>query len=126
MHDIEHTGRNNLFEINSISKLAVRYNDNSVLENHHAARAFQILKIDELNIFEKMHPEEFPLFRKFVVHGILSTDIKNHFNELAAMKQRIDSGDFNPQEESNTEEMQDFLLFIGVLMHACDLYVPTL
>ena len=31
-HDINHTGRTNIFEINSQSKLALRYNDNSVLE----------------------------------------------------------------------------------------------
>ena len=43
MHDIEHTGRNNMFEINRSGKLAVRYNDDSVLENHHSARAFQII-----------------------------------------------------------------------------------
>lgn len=126
MHDIEHTGRNNLFEINSISKLAIRYNDNSVLESHHAARAFQILSVSELNIFQKMHPDEFPLFRKFVIQGILSTDIKKHFDELSSLKERIDSGDFNPYEESDTGGMQDFLLFIGILMHTCDLYVPTL
>lgn len=40
MHDVDHTGRNNMFEINSASKLAIRYNDDSVLENHHSARAF--------------------------------------------------------------------------------------
>lgn len=29
-HDIDHTGRTNLFEINSNSKLAIRYHDKSV------------------------------------------------------------------------------------------------
>jgi 3'5'-cyclic nucleotide phosphodiesterase len=67
MHDVEHTGRNNMFEMNSSSKLAVRYNDNSVLENHHSARAFYILSKAEFNIFNKMHADEFPIFRKFVI-----------------------------------------------------------
>ena len=43
MHDIDHTARNNMFEINSFSNLAVTYNDDSVLENHHAATAFEVL-----------------------------------------------------------------------------------
>ena len=31
-HDLGHTGHSNLFEINSMSKLAIRYHDKSVLE----------------------------------------------------------------------------------------------
>jgi hypothetical protein len=82
MHDIDHTGRNNMFEINRAGKLAIRYNDDSVLENHHSARAFRILAQREFNIFENMHQNNFPNFRKYVIHAILSTDIKKHFTEL--------------------------------------------
>ena len=45
-HDVDHSGRNNHFEVSSYSKLALRYNDESVLENHHAATTFKILKVD--------------------------------------------------------------------------------
>lgn len=31
-HDVGHRGKNNIFEINSYSELAVRYHDKSVLE----------------------------------------------------------------------------------------------
>lgn len=124
MHDIEHTGRNNMFEINSASKLAIRYNDDSVLENHHSARAFLILSQAEFNIFNQMHANEFPQFRQYVIQAILSTDIKKHFTELAQFKGRIDSVDFSPYEDDG--DQSDFLLLIGVLLHTCDLYVPTL
>lgn len=30
-HDIDHTGRTNLFETNNLSKIALRYNDESVM-----------------------------------------------------------------------------------------------
>lgn len=53
-HDIEHTGRTNLFEINKESNLAITYNDKSVLENHHAAMTFKILQSERSNIFSNI------------------------------------------------------------------------
>jgi len=43
-HDVDHPGHNNLFEIKSKSKLATLYNDQAVLENHHAATFFFLLE----------------------------------------------------------------------------------
>ena len=37
IHDVDHPGTNNLFEVASKSRLSIRYNDISVLENHHIA-----------------------------------------------------------------------------------------
>lgn len=34
-HDIDHTATTNVFEVNAHTKLAKRYSDKSVLENHH-------------------------------------------------------------------------------------------
>ena len=34
-HDVNHTARTNMFEVNSMSKLAIKYNDKSVLEMNH-------------------------------------------------------------------------------------------
>jgi hypothetical protein len=36
-HDVDHRGRTNAFESNSLSDLALRYNVDAVLEHHHAA-----------------------------------------------------------------------------------------
>ena len=113
-----------MFEINRSGKLSVRYNDDSVLENHHSARAFQIISQKDFNIFENMHQNNFPSFRKFVIRSILSTDIKKHFTELAIFKDKLDNGDLNPFE--NSENQDDFLLMIGIFIHCCDLYTPTL
>ena len=38
IHDLEHTGTNNIFHKQSSSNLARLYNDKSVLENHHVSR----------------------------------------------------------------------------------------
>ena len=50
VHDIGHPGNNNLFEINTCSELACRYNDLSVLEQFHCHLAFELIK--KHNLFE--------------------------------------------------------------------------
>merc|ERR1719162_162633 len=42
-HDIEHPGYTNAYLINTSHNLAIRYNDLSVLESHHASTACSIL-----------------------------------------------------------------------------------
>jgi hypothetical protein len=42
-HDLQHPGMNNTFQCNARTKLALTYNDISVLENFHASVAFQLL-----------------------------------------------------------------------------------
>lgn len=42
-HDLGHPGVNNPFLINTLDKLAIRYNDKSILENMHVAKAYQII-----------------------------------------------------------------------------------
>jgi hypothetical protein len=43
VHDVGHPGRNNSFQINRQTVLALEYNDLSVLENMHASKAFRRL-----------------------------------------------------------------------------------
>jgi hypothetical protein len=43
VHDTDHPGVNNLYLVATRDKLALRYNDKSVLENHHIAVAFNTM-----------------------------------------------------------------------------------
>ena len=43
-HDMDHPGTNNLLEIKTRSKLATLYNDQSVLEHHHAASFYFMIE----------------------------------------------------------------------------------
>ena len=47
-HDLEHPGTTNAFQVNTGSVLAQRYNDASVLENHHCHLCFQLLESTRL------------------------------------------------------------------------------
>ena len=48
-HDMDHPGNNNIYEIKCKSKLALLYNDQAVLENHHAASFFFLLDNNKLD-----------------------------------------------------------------------------
>ena len=85
-HDYKHPGTNNLYQINSKSKYAMRYNDFSVLEMYHLAQTFKELQHDEYNIFKKFSPEEYRICRRRMIDGILATDMANHAKVLSTTK----------------------------------------
>ncbi|EDO40948.1 predicted protein, partial [Nematostella vectensis] len=63
-HALDHPGYNNTNQINAQTEIAIRYNDTSPLENHHAATAFDILSQPEYNIFANLPEEMFTKIRK--------------------------------------------------------------
>lgn len=78
-HDLDHTGRNNAFECSKGTEKALRYNDESVLENHHCACLFNMIKHDKTNILKNISTEDYKYIRKMTIASILSTDMKKHF-----------------------------------------------
>lgn len=78
-HDVDHPGNNNQFEINTNSRLALKYNDISVLENHHAFTLFQIMQQPTSNIISALSPDASRTIRKRMIKGILATDMAGHF-----------------------------------------------
>mmetsp|Transcript_41962 Transcript_41962/g.96316 ORF Transcript_41962/g.96316 Transcript_41962/m.96316 type:complete len:948 (-) Transcript_41962:35-2878(-) len=115
-HDCDHRGRNNNFEVTSRSELALRYNDSSVLENHHCARTFEIALQNggdsQFNIFAGLSSEEFGRIRKLMIAGILSTDMIHHGEHVQLVLK------FELQEEQ-TEQQSQFL--IELVLHAADI-----
>lgn len=57
-HDVDHPGVSNAFLVASNSPLALCYNDESVLENHHAAATFGLLQDQRLNILSELAPDQ--------------------------------------------------------------------
>ncbi|MFT7816688.1 cGMP-inhibited 3',5'-cyclic phosphodiesterase B [Arapaima gigas] len=84
MHDYDHPGRTNAFLVATNAPQAVLYNDRSVLENHHAASAWNLyLSQPEFNFLANLDHMEFKRFRFLVIEAILATDLKKHFDFLA-------------------------------------------
>ena len=53
-HDVEHLGFNNLYMVETRHEIANRYNDVSVMENHHIATTFRVMNENdgEFDIFD--------------------------------------------------------------------------
>jgi hypothetical protein len=91
VHDYEHPGYNNMYLINTKDTLALRYNDISVLENHHIASSSALMKLEKYNILNKLAPDDAAGIRKRMVHMVLATDMSKHFSDMGTFKQRVAS-----------------------------------
>ncbi|XP_076376029.1 phosphodiesterase 8 isoform X3 [Megalopta genalis] len=83
-HDVDHPGKSSQFLCNADDKLAILYNDISVLESHHAALTFKLtLTDDKVNIFKNLERDTYKHVRQTVVDMILATEMTKHFEHLA-------------------------------------------
>ena len=75
-HDYRHPGLNNNFLKDSKNILAIKYNDNSILENMHISETFK-LTIDYPNcdIFWGMNSDNYKRMRKEMISCVLCTDM---------------------------------------------------
>nr|XP_055136417.1 cGMP-inhibited 3',5'-cyclic phosphodiesterase 3A isoform X2 [Symphalangus syndactylus] len=90
MHDYDHPGRTNAFLVATSAPQAVLYNDRSVLENHHAAAAWNLfMSRPEYNFLVNLDHVEFKHFRFLVIEAILATDLKKHFDFVAKFNGKV-------------------------------------
>ncbi len=65
------------------SDLATRYNDQSVLENHHIAIALSILHTEAFSVLEGLSDPDFDHVRRVLIESILATDMARHADIMA-------------------------------------------
>jgi hypothetical protein len=119
VHDTDHPGVNNLYLVATRDKLALRYNDKSVLENHHIAVAFNtMLKSKETCIYENFSNEQFKQYREQMIDLVLATDNANHNGYIGDLKKREACQDFDPSGE-------DKKIVLSVIIHLADISNPT-
>lgn len=123
MHDYDHPGRTNAFLVATNAPQAVLYNDRSVLENHHAASAWNLyLSRPEYNFLLNLDHVEFKRFRFLVIEAILATDLKKHFDFLAEFNAK--ANDVNSNGIEWTSE-NDRLLVCQVCIKLADINGPA-
>uniref|UniRef100_A0A3Q1G946 Phosphodiesterase n=1 Tax=Acanthochromis polyacanthus TaxID=80966 RepID=A0A3Q1G946_9TELE len=122
MHDYDHPGRTNAFLVATSAPQAVLYNDRSVLENHHAASAWNLfMSQPEYNFLVNLDHVEFKRFRFLVIEAILATDLKKHFDFLAEFNAKV--GD-DPSTGIDWSNENDRLLVCQMCIKLADINGP--
>ena len=134
IHDFGHPGYTNNFLINTKNELAIKYNDQSVLENYHVSEGFNIIfKKKGCNIFESLSSDDYKICRKRIIQCVLATDMTLHNKEFQFLKSK--SQTYNIKQGENVEKIFEnidpvtsFNLrqeFLNVLIHSADVSNPT-
>ena len=102
VHDVDHPGLTNQYLINTSephqnslqrrlkldffagSELALMYNDESVLENHHLAVAFKLLQNPDCDIFVNLSRKQKQTLRKMVIDMVSEDHSSKDFNVIPA------------------------------------------
>ncbi|XP_073328400.1 cGMP-inhibited 3',5'-cyclic phosphodiesterase 3A-like [Pagrus major] len=122
MHDYDHPGRTNAFLVATSAPQAVLYNDRSVLENHHAASAWNLfMSHPDYNFLANLDHVEFKRFRFLVIEAILATDLKKHFDFLAEFNAKV--GD-DPSTGIDWSNENDRLLVCQMCIKLADINGP--
>eukprot|EP00050_Salpingoeca_kvevrii_P006839 m.292047 g.292047 ORF g.292047 m.292047 type:complete len:616 (+) comp12558_c0_seq1:297-2144(+) len=92
IHDVAHPGNTNTFLVKIQDPLATLYNDISVLENHHLATAFKVMKEeDDCDILRHFDRDDRAFIRKLLIEMVLSTDMVKHTSFMADFQKMSDS-----------------------------------
>jgi hypothetical protein len=132
-HDVDHPGVNNAFLSAVEDELAVRYNDQSVLENHHAALTCELIRdtVGGTDLVSHLPPPQRRRVRQVIIASILATDMSRHFGvtipaikglELPLCRPADPAG--NPRPELALLKDRDRIH--EILLHAADLSAQVL
>lgn len=91
-HDVGHPGVTNRFLIASRDKIAIQYNDISVLENMHCSIIFSLLANENFDILAEISNEDWANCRSLIIGMILDTDLSKHFEICVKFKAKASMG----------------------------------
>eukprot|EP01083_Nonionella_stella_P072667 195991_1 len=124
VHDVDHPGTNNSYHIDSSAPLAIRYNDKSVLENHHVSLAFHLLSAEERNFLASSEVSLQKRIRKIVIQSVLGTDMVKHSMQI----NRLQSCIKHIQHQTKDKEQIDLGTkheMIEIALHIADISNPA-
>jgi hypothetical protein len=115
-HDLSHPGTNNAFQVNTRSPLNLKYGDQAVLENHHAATCFEILEDPKCNILKALSQEEVLQVKQNIFDCIFATDMSQHQQYVDSFKKLFKSSG----ELGSAQIPQSKTILMQILTKAAD------
>lgn len=125
IHDVDHPGVSNQFLINTNSELALMYNDESVLENHHLAVGFKLLHQENCDIFQNLTKRQRQSLRKLVIDMVLATDMSKHMTLLADLKTMVETKKVTSSGVLLLDHYTERIQVLRNMVHCADLSNPT-
>ncbi|XP_071059720.1 3',5'-cyclic-AMP phosphodiesterase 4C-like isoform X2 [Pseudochaenichthys georgianus] len=125
IHDVDHPGVSNQFLINTNSELALMYNDESVLENHHLAVGFKLLHQEHCDIFQNLNKRQRQSLRKLVIDLVLATDMSKHMTLLADLKTMVETKKVTSSGVLLLDHYNERIQVLRNMVHCADLSNPT-
>ena len=124
-HDYKHPGVNNNFLKETKNKIAIKYNDISILENMHIAKTFKLINDpnNEYNIFQDLDNNTYKQFRKEMISCVLATDMTFHNDILQFLKNLKKNESSNETEDK--KDKNEYQNYMNVLIHSADISNPT-
>jgi cAMP-specific phosphodiesterase 4 len=125
IHDVDHPGFTNQYLINTSSELALMYNDESVLENHHLAVAFKLLQEPGCDILANLTQKQRQTLRRMVIDMVLATDMSKHMSLLADLKTMVETKKVAGSGVLLLDNYSDRIQVLQNMVHCADLGNPT-
>ncbi|KAH6577215.1 hypothetical protein BASA60_004150 [Batrachochytrium salamandrivorans] len=119
IHDYMHPGVNNAFLMATSNALALRYNDQSILENFHCASLFEMVELDDIDIFSPLTAEQRKSVRETIMSMVLATDMAFHFDWIGKFKSKLGGSGFNFETKS------DKRMVLNIAIKCADVSNPT-
>merc|ERR1719433_1012815 len=122
-HDVGHPGTTNPFQIAFETELSTTYNDVSVLESHHLALMWGLLRSSEFSgLLAPLNQQQRKVFRDTTVRAILATDMARHAKNMSDLRLTLEE---DPQIMHKPWDDEFKIMMISMGIHVSDLGNPA-
>ncbi|KAM9306404.1 LOW QUALITY PROTEIN: rod cGMP-specific 3',5'-cyclic phosphodiesterase subunit beta-like [Pholidichthys leucotaenia] len=128
LHDIDHRGTNNLYQVKSGNPLA-KLHGSSILERHHLEFGKFLLSDESLNIYQNLNRRQVDHVIHLMDIAIIATDLALYFKKRTMFQKIVDLSKAYEDERKWTDfmslETTRKEIVMAMMMTACDLSAIT-